>query len=166
MIVLKHLVAAALLSLVVLCYCPPSHNGLLISPGGMRKNPPRAPSTLEAFIVDKPVHPLKDRLQALCEIEIEFEFLLLGANFKSRRTSVAPPIANFHVVRRTMLFDHPSIDGQNDARDPRGFFEARDRQHRLADAAAQRLPIGDLEAPPSKPQPKAFSLRRYSRCSA
>jgi hypothetical protein len=23
-----------------------------------------------------------------------------------------------------MLFDHPSIDGQNDARDPRGFFEA------------------------------------------
>jgi len=63
---------------------------------------------------------------------------------------VAPPIANFHVVRRTMLFDHPSIDGQNDARDPRGFFEARDRQHRLADAAAQRLPIGDLESPPSK----------------
>jgi hypothetical protein len=83
----------------------------------MRKNPPRAPSTLEAFIVDKPVHSLKDRLQALCEIEIEFEFLLLGANFKSRRTSVAPPIANFHIVRRTMLFDHPSIDGQNDARD-------------------------------------------------
>ena len=56
---------------------------------------------------------------------------------------MAPPIANFHVVRRTMPFDHPSIDGQDDGRDPRGLFEAGDRQHRLADAAAQRLPIGD-----------------------
>jgi len=83
MIVLEHLVAAALLSLVVLCNCPPSHNGLLISPGRMRQNPSRTASTLEAFIVDKPVHLLQDRLQALCEIEIEFDFLLLRANFEN-----------------------------------------------------------------------------------
>jgi pimeloyl-ACP methyl ester carboxylesterase len=57
-IILKDIVAAALLSLMVPGDGAPSHNGLFVSPCGMRQDPPWPARAFEALVVDEPVNAL------------------------------------------------------------------------------------------------------------
>ena len=82
MVVLEHLVPAALLRVVMLRHRPPPHDRLFVAPGRVRQDPSWAARALEALIVDEPVHPLQDRLQVLRQIEIEVELFLPGMDFE------------------------------------------------------------------------------------
>ena len=82
MIVLEHLVPAALLGVVMLGHGPPAHHGLFVAPGGVREDPPGAARALEALIVDEPVDPFQDRPQLLRKVEIEIEPLRPGMDFE------------------------------------------------------------------------------------
>jgi hypothetical protein len=68
-IVLEHLVPAALLRVVMLGHRPPPHDGFFVAPGRVRQDPSRTAGALEAFIVDKSDYPLQDWLQALREFQ-------------------------------------------------------------------------------------------------
>src|SRR5712671_4938959 len=85
MIILKDVVAAALLSFVVLGDGAPSHNGLFVSPCGMRQDPPRPTRAFEALVVDEPVDSLQDRLQVFRKSEVKVELLFLGMDLKDHR---------------------------------------------------------------------------------
>src|ERR1700730_9746335 len=91
MTVLEDVVAAALLSLVVLGDSAPSHNGLFVTPGGMRQDPSWPARALEPFVVDEPVNALEDRPQAFCEGEIKIELLFLGMDFENDREHLQHP---------------------------------------------------------------------------
>ena len=82
MVVLKHLVPAALLGVVVLPDRPPPHHGFLVAPGRVRQDPTAAAGALEALVVDETVYAFQDRLQAFRKVEIEIELLLLGIDFE------------------------------------------------------------------------------------
>ena len=70
MIILKDVVTTALLSLVVLGDGAPSHNGLFVSPCGMRQDPPWSARAFEALVVDEPVDGFELRLELFGERQI------------------------------------------------------------------------------------------------
>src|SRR5262245_13495871 len=78
MIILKDVVAAALLSLVVLGDGAPPHNGLFISPCGMRQDPSWPARTFESLVIDEPVDALQDRPQVFRKSQVKVELLFLG----------------------------------------------------------------------------------------
>jgi hypothetical protein len=82
MVVLKHLIPAALLGVAMLVDRPPPHHGFLVTPGRARQDPARPARALEAFVVDEAVYLFKDRSQSLRKFELEVELLLLGMDFK------------------------------------------------------------------------------------
>ena len=91
MIILKDIVTTALLSLVVLGDGAPSHNGLFVSPCGMRQDPPRPTRAFEALVVDEPVDALQDRLQVFRKSEVKLELLFLGMDFEDHREHLDHP---------------------------------------------------------------------------
>src|SRR3981081_1996987 len=91
MIILKGVVTTALLSLVVLGDGAPSHNGLFVSPCGMRQDPPWPTRAFEALVVDEPVDALQDRLQVFRKSEVKVELLFLGMDFEDHREHLDHP---------------------------------------------------------------------------
>jgi hypothetical protein len=91
MIVLEDVVAAALLSLVVLGDSAPSDNGLFVTPGGMRQDPSWPARALEPFVVDEPVNALEDRPQVFCEGEVKIELFYRGMDFENDREHLQHP---------------------------------------------------------------------------
>src|ERR1700731_3237165 len=63
MVVLKHLVPAALLGVVVLPDRPPPDHGFLVAPGRVRQDPTAAAGALEALVVDETVYAFQDWLR-------------------------------------------------------------------------------------------------------
>src|SRR3982074_368966 len=115
MIILKDVVAPALLSLVVSGDGAPSHNGLFVSPCGMRQDPPWPTRAFEALVVDEPVDAFQDRLQVFRKSEVKVELLFLGMDFEDHREHLDHPACLRFVPREGMS---SAIDGPKPGQGP------------------------------------------------
>src|SRR3984893_16795026 len=132
MIILKDVVAAALLSLVVLADGTPSHNVLIVSPCGMRQDPPWSARAFEALVVDEPVNALQDRLQVSRKGEVKVELLFLGMEFEDHRA---------HLVHPAWLRFVPGGAAMSACRDRRAEARPRARRSGLRQTFATLLSI-------------------------